>query len=731
MGAIEDQARGAAGRVGSAFAGIGTNVKSAADSFASFERGQQAANRLLASIDPLFAAQLRYNAAMDRANELQAQGMLTGQRYMQVIDALNDEFRRSITVQDNLNAVRGRGGMVAVQASQQFQDFFIQVAGGQSVLLAGTQQLSQMMFVLQSAGGGASSFARFMGSGWVAGIMAGVAVLGLLIPKLLDTEDAAEKATRELEENARQAEATRIAQEAFSHTLPGIEAAIRSETQALEEQNRTLNQNQQLMLNRARAHLADLERQQSDNAGEQAQALEALTRARQHAAAVAGSPQEGAAAAAETRVRQAEERLAQLREQNARIQADIASATREIRLAEMPIDQREVEASLDAVTAATNRYREALGRLNDERANDNISREEYRRRLRLIEQQRDRETDAAREAQRQHSDGVSRFRSREQAIGVAGRELLRQGFRVEENQQFGGVHGNHPGMGNSAHGRFAIDVNAIAGNEADVPDLRARFDELARRYQARGYRVLWNGQVYEAGGNGPSGPIRHGDAHRDHMHLEAPQTIVGRPTQSAGESAEIRQDNLEVRQLERRSEIVRQMEAQTAQMVEQSRLGAMRSQGLDQEAELQERLNERVREFNQRMEEFRKRVRRRTRWRRRSGSRRDCRTSWRSMRTPRLPTIDCWRCTAKTRSLPMSSVPSWTPPLRPCSRRLREPARWASPWRTTWRSRKLRCAPTRTARRRSSKATKPSANANRVSRSSAIFRKSSNASWMK
>jgi len=150
------------------------------------------------------------------------------------------------------------------------------------------------------------------------------------------------------------------------------------------------------------------------------------------------------------------------------------------------------------------------------------------------------------------------WRSREEAIGGAGRELQSQGLGVGENSQFGGVHARHTFSG---HGRYAIDVNQGQGLvEADNAAARARFDALALSYQARGFRVLWNNRIYEAGGNGPGGSISsanerrraRGQApigdHRNHLHMEAPGSIVGRDrgnTTSAAELATQRADELE------------------------------------------------------------------------------------------------------------------------------------------------------------------------------------------
>lgn len=124
--------------------------------------------------------------------------------------------------------------------------------------------------------------------------------------------------------------------------------------------------------------------------------------------------------------------------------------------------------------------------------------------------------------------GGRRFRSREEAIGMVGRELQALGLLVGENVQFGGVRGRHT---YAQHGRNAIDINIGRGNvESADPVMRRMFNEMALAYQARGFRILWDGQIYEPRGSGPGRPIPRGRVgdHRDHMHMEAPASIVGR-----------------------------------------------------------------------------------------------------------------------------------------------------------------------------------------------------------
>src|SRR5690606_20330611 len=116
------------------------------------------------------------------------------------------------------------------------------------------------------------------------------------------------------------------------------------------------------------------------------------------------------------------------------------------------------------------------------------------------------------------AEGKAIFKSREAAIGAAGRDLQKTGYNVAENTQFGGVRGNHPGMGNKAHGQYAIDINIPgAGVEANNAVARRRMTKMVEEYQAQGFRVLWNGKVYEPHGGGASYDIRPGaNQHRDH-----------------------------------------------------------------------------------------------------------------------------------------------------------------------------------------------------------------------
>ena len=113
-----------------------------------------------------------------------------------------------------------------LQASQQFQDFFIQIQGGQNPLVAFSQQASQLAFVLSSAGGETGKFAAFMGGPWGTLIFAGLSVLTLLTSGLFDNKSAAEKASDAADLLAKH-------QQALAAIIDKTTGAVREQNQAL------------------------------------------------------------------------------------------------------------------------------------------------------------------------------------------------------------------------------------------------------------------------------------------------------------------------------------------------------------------------------------------------------------------------------------------------------------------------------------------------------------------
>lgn len=105
----------------------------------------------------------------------------------------------------------GASRFAALQAGQQFQDFFIQIQSGQNALVAFSQQASQLAFVLTGASGATGKFATFMSGPWGTAIFAGVSVLSLLIATMGRSSEASEEAEKAAKRHAKAVDALKEA----------------------------------------------------------------------------------------------------------------------------------------------------------------------------------------------------------------------------------------------------------------------------------------------------------------------------------------------------------------------------------------------------------------------------------------------------------------------------------------------------------------------------------------
>lgn len=109
-------------------------------------------DRLQASLDKGFAAQLRYEQVVDRVNAAMERGRISQERGAQIISLAQQKYMAAATATAALGAATaaaatsGRNfGAVAQQAGYQIGDFASQVASGGSAVTAFVQQGSQML----------------------------------------------------------------------------------------------------------------------------------------------------------------------------------------------------------------------------------------------------------------------------------------------------------------------------------------------------------------------------------------------------------------------------------------------------------------------------------------------------------------------------------------------------------------------------------------------------------
>lgn len=509
---------------------------------------EAAAQRVLKAVDAEAAGLRKMNTLLDEARRLHAAGVISAEQFAKVQTMVDQGVRRS-----TVSLGQQRAGYT--QLGFQIQDITQTIALGINPLTVLAQQGGQTASALSLAlgtEGKLGKVATFMAGPFGSIILASVTVLGMLAVKFLSVGDATEEALEQLKKDAAQTEATDKAKAMFAQTLEGVVQAVHEQNEALKESQKSQRQAEIDAFNLANAQLQIEINTRKATQAMLEQAIEQERSLREQEKRAEGRGTGGTLAGREgadllgMAAGITQGRITSLEASLAKTESLIGTAEERLRRTAIPILQRQVAEATDRTTKANADFEREQDRLNVALAKGEITTAAYRTGLTTATNARDAEIKkiqeqeaAERRLQRTQSDGVARFRTREQAIGIAGRELQGRGLRVSENEQFGGVLQNHPGMGNTAHGKYAVDVNQGAGiTEADVPDIKAKFDQLARQYQARGYRVLWNGMVWEAGGNGPTRPITSGPKHYDHMHLEAPGTIVGKATQASLASAQ-------------------------------------------------------------------------------------------------------------------------------------------------------------------------------------------------
>ena len=190
------------------------------------------ADKLRASIDPAAAAQQRFNREMAEARTLIAGGAIS-------LDDYAAKLRMEQAALDASSAAHGRSTKGAAQmraamqgASYQVQDLLTQISMGANPINALAVQGGQLAGQFSNVENKAGAVAQFMIGPWGLAITAGLLVLGPLVSKLMEHNDALDDAVNKLKKDASQTELTRQAKERFQTTSEGVAAAIRDGSEA-------------------------------------------------------------------------------------------------------------------------------------------------------------------------------------------------------------------------------------------------------------------------------------------------------------------------------------------------------------------------------------------------------------------------------------------------------------------------------------------------------------------
>lgn len=338
----------------------------------------QAAN-VRAQLDPMFAAQQRFNQQMDMLDNLLREGALRQHEYAaatsQARAALQDHAQaimRTEAVLDDVGTELKKSSGNARNFSLQMSQVGQQVMAGTGVIQALAIQLPDMTAGMSAAQEGAGRFASFMGGPWGIAATTAIGLIATFTIKLLEEGDAIDASVEKLRKEAAQTAASAAAKAEFGRSLDGVVEAIRAQNEELEKSIVTSRQAEINTYN----HAASLRRQALDTREATVALLEhqkVLAENAKSQNVFAGGPG-GAQSIVENQYAAEVERV-QKRLDTAN--KAVAKAERDVRLAEIPRNQRAVAEAIDAVAAATGRYERNLQKLNNQRAAGTISQKRY------------------------------------------------------------------------------------------------------------------------------------------------------------------------------------------------------------------------------------------------------------------------------------------------------------------------------------------------------------------
>lgn len=365
-------------------------TKSAEAAMRSFIASQDelARNRqkLMTQLDPMFAAQTRYNTTMAEAVRLDRAGALAvgdlARIHAGAKTAMGD------FAQEGYKANRMVGAQRAgiQQAGFQVSDFAVQVGAGTSATRAFALQGPQFVQAIALMGQGAQTsqgkfakFAGFLGGPWGAAITVGVSILGALLTKMEQNDSASDALSDSLDF---QRMTTDQLTKALREKVAAGEKAIQNSYAQAEAARAEAEQNLKTAISvrdKTKAYIESQRVSERYNGGQ-------------------GSVPGGSAAISGARRIGAESELAQ---QN----RNIVASQELLRQAQAPIIQRRVEAGNDPIIAATLKREKAEAALTKQFNDGTISRRDYRRSL-------DREADS-------HRKTTEAIRETEKARGKA------------------------------------------------------------------------------------------------------------------------------------------------------------------------------------------------------------------------------------------------------------------------------------------------------------------------
>lgn len=209
------------------------------------EQYAQALDKLQSELDPMYAAQQRFNQALDTADDLLEKNIIDERLHAAAVQNARDQLQAhsaAIHSQNDAFLTLSRGSGVLrqayIQTGQQAQDLVISLIGGQKASVVFAQQLPQLAFALSGLGmqadgtqKGIGRIATMLAGPWGVAFAGAAFGVGLLVEKLWQQDEASKAA----------------------------EAAAKKHQQAIEQLNEAMERSVQTAEDKARANFIELE----------------------------------------------------------------------------------------------------------------------------------------------------------------------------------------------------------------------------------------------------------------------------------------------------------------------------------------------------------------------------------------------------------------------------------------------------------------------------------------
>lgn len=285
----------------------------------------------------------------------------------------------------------GASGMILQHVIRSTNDSF---AAGLPITMIVTEQMGRLTEAVALSGGAMGKVGEIMGGPF--GIAATIALTALapLIAKMFEESDALTLASDKL---AKEAAQTAIATQAHNLFAQSLQGQLEIQQKLNDEVERGLRSQHQTDLGNAAQADTQLDTFQREFASTKkalAQARADLAKAKTKLSGAGDDASDNAAAASEVAI--AQSTVDALQAKLNQLAQAVAKAKQTARAAQIPLMQHDVAGDIDKVTAATNRYADAVARLNTQFQLGLISKDKYTSELHALGVTRDAEVKAAR-----------------------------------------------------------------------------------------------------------------------------------------------------------------------------------------------------------------------------------------------------------------------------------------------------------------------------------------------